>query len=191
VSVLDNTLKAEFQDTDYRYGYAESFLNTRLATQIKTLREQRGKTQAEVGALMGITQPGFRRFEDVNHSVWKTDTLWKIARALDVRLDISFKTFGSLLEDKKGFYKEALELPRFDQDPAFNGQLEGPAKLVAAKALTGALRAAASAKVGNLQPEIMPPGTAQEMGWRISGNNSVPMAPASYQSNVLREDAAA
>jgi transcriptional regulator with XRE-family HTH domain len=119
VSDLYENLRAEFQDPEYRYGYAESFLNTKLATQIKTLREQRGKTQAEIGALMGISQPGYRRFEDVNHSVWKTDTLWNIARAYGVRLDISFETFGSLPEQKKNLSKISLERPAFEDDPAF------------------------------------------------------------------------
>jgi len=119
MSDLLHDLKAEFQTEDYRYGYAESFLNTKIAAQIKTLREQRGETQAEVAAKMGIKQPGYRRFEDVNHSVWKTDSLWSIARALGVRLNISFETFGSLLDEKKHFSKESLQRPKFEGDPAF------------------------------------------------------------------------
>jgi transcriptional regulator with XRE-family HTH domain len=119
MSDLRENLKTELRESEYRYGYAESFLNTKLATQIKTLREQRDKTQAEAAALMGIKQPGYRRFEDINHSVWKTDTLWNVARAYGVRLDISFKTFGSLLDDKEDFNKERLKVPKFEDDPAF------------------------------------------------------------------------
>src|SRR5438552_88666 len=106
MSDLRDNLKSEFQDADYRYAYAESFLNTKIASQIKTLREQRGKKQAEIGTLIGTKQSGFSRFEDVNHSVWKTDTLWKIARALDVRLNISFETFGNLIEEKERFSRK-------------------------------------------------------------------------------------
>ncbi len=116
---LRQNLIREFQDADYRYAYAESFLNTKIATQIKTLREQRGKKQGELGALIGTKQSGFSRFEDVNHSVWKTDTLWDIARALDVRLNISFETFGSLLGEKENFNRESLKRPEFAKDPAF------------------------------------------------------------------------
>lgn len=120
MSDLRDKLKIEFQDAEYRYGYAESFLNTKIAMQIKILREQRGKKQSELGELIGTKQSGFSRFEDVNHSVWKTDTLWKIARALDVRLNISFDNFGSLLDEKENFTKEGLERSRFEEDPAFN-----------------------------------------------------------------------
>lgn len=116
---LFQNLKAEFQDEDYRYAYAQSFLNTKLASQIKTLREQRGMTQAEAAAKMDIKQPGYRRFEDVNHEVWKTDSLWNIARTYGVRLDISFKTFGTLPGEKERLTKESLQLPMFEDDPAF------------------------------------------------------------------------
>jgi transcriptional regulator with XRE-family HTH domain len=125
MSDLREILKTEFQESEYRYGYAESFLNTKLATQIKTLREQRDYTQEEAAALMGIKQPGYRRFEDVNHGVWKTDSLWNIARAYGVRLDISFATFGSLLDEKERFNKEALKVPAFEEDAAFK---EGASK---------------------------------------------------------------
>ena len=120
MSDLRQNLKSEFRNEDYRYAYAESFLNTKLATQIKVLREARGKTQAEMGCLIGTKQSGFSRFEDVNHTVWKTDTLWKIARALGVRVDMSFETFGSLIEQKERFSRQSLERPDFANDPAFS-----------------------------------------------------------------------
>jgi transcriptional regulator with XRE-family HTH domain len=119
MSDLRQNLLSELRDSDYRYAYAESFLNTKIAAQIKTLREQRGMKQAEVGAAIGTPQSGYSRFEDANHSVWKTDTLWKIAKALDVRLNISFETFGSLIDDKEHFTKESLQRPSFDNDQTF------------------------------------------------------------------------
>lgn len=118
-SDLYQDLISEFQDAEYRYAYAESFLNAKIAMQVKTLREQREKTQTEVSATMGIKQSGYHRFEDVNHAVWKTDTLWAIARANGVRLNISFETFGSLLDEKKQFTKEKLRRPAFEDDPVF------------------------------------------------------------------------
>jgi transcriptional regulator with XRE-family HTH domain len=123
---LFQSLKTEFQDEDYRYAYAQSFLNTKLASQIKTLREQRGMTQAKAASEMEIKQPGYRRFEDVNHSVWKTDSLWNIARVYGVRLDISFKTFGTLPEEKERLTKKSLQLPKFEDDPAFKEPAEEP-----------------------------------------------------------------
>src|SRR5664280_1094872 len=93
------SLKQDFQDEEYRHAYAEDFLNTWVATQIVALREQRKLSQAELGKLIGTKQPGVSRLENVNHSTWKTETLKRIARALGVRLKISFETFGSLMEE--------------------------------------------------------------------------------------------
>jgi transcriptional regulator with XRE-family HTH domain len=110
-------LKQEFQDEEYRYAYAEDFLNTWVASQIVTLREQRGLSQAELGELIGTKQPGVSRLENVNRSTWKTETLKKIAKALGVRLRISFETFSTLLDEDNNFSRKFLMRPTFDDDP--------------------------------------------------------------------------
>jgi len=112
-------LRREFQDEEYRYAYAEDFLNTWVATQIVTLREQRGMSQVELGDLIGTKQPGVSRLEDINHSTWKTETLKRIARALGVRLRISFETFGTLLNEDFRFSRGFLERPEFKDDLEF------------------------------------------------------------------------
>lgn len=114
-----DTLKEEFSDKDYRDAYAEDFLNTSIATQIKVLREQRDLTQEELAELIGTKQAGISRLENVNYSAWKTETLRKIARALGVRLRITFETFGTLLDDSLEFSPENLERVPFENDPVF------------------------------------------------------------------------
>jgi transcriptional regulator with XRE-family HTH domain len=119
MSEYQNILKEEFQDEEYRYAYAEDYLNTSIATQIKVLREQRELTQQELAAKVGTKQAGVSRLENVNYSAWKTQTLRKIARALGVRLKITFETFGTFLDEAAGFSRETLERPDFADDPAF------------------------------------------------------------------------
>ena len=96
-------------DEDFRQAYAESFLNTFVAAQIKSLREMRGMTQADLAEAIGTKQAGVSRLENVNYSAWKTETLRKIARALRVRLRISFETFGTLLDEVWRFNRESLQ----------------------------------------------------------------------------------
>src|SRR5215211_3896266 len=119
-----NPLREEFinNDEEYRYAYTEDFLNTYIATQIKVLRDRRGMTQKDLAEAIGTKQPGIARLENVNYSNWKTETLKKIARALGVRLRISFETFGSLLEEDANFSRGALERPSFAEDPAFSDE---------------------------------------------------------------------
>ncbi len=125
------TLKEEFKaNKEYREAYAEDFLNTWVATQIKVLREQRGMTQQELAEKIGTQQAGVSRLENVNYSAWKTETLRKIARALGARLKITFETYGSLLDEADHFSRESLQCPDFDHDPAF-----APAPEIAAVAV--------------------------------------------------------
>lgn len=112
-------LQSELQDEEYRYAYAEDFLNAWVATQIVVLREQRGLSQKQLGDLIGTKQPGISRLEDVNHSTWKTETLKRVARALGVRLKITFETFGTLLGEDAAFNREFLKRPEFKDDPVF------------------------------------------------------------------------
>jgi transcriptional regulator with XRE-family HTH domain len=112
-------LKEEFLDPEYRYAYAEDFLNTSVAIQIKVLREHRDMTQEELADKIGTKQAGVSRLENVNYSAWKTETLRNIAKALGVRLKITFETFGTLLDEAAQFSREALSRPDFEHDPAF------------------------------------------------------------------------
>ncbi len=113
---LRSRLVEEFQDEDTRYTYAESFLNTRVAAQIKVLREQRGLTQEALARMIGTRQAGVSRLENVNYSAWKTNTLRRLARALGVRLSISFETFSGLLAEVENFERASLQKPAFEQE---------------------------------------------------------------------------
>ena len=85
--------------------------------QIETLGEQRDVTQASLAERIGSKQAGISRLENVNYSAWKTDTLRRIARALGVRLRISFETFGSLLDEVETFSQDSLQRVEPTADP--------------------------------------------------------------------------
>lgn len=121
---LEDELRQE--DEEYRYAYAEDFLNTSVATQIRVLREQRGLTQEDLAQKIGTKQAGISRLENVNYSAWKTETLRKIARAMKVRLKITFETFGSLVDEAETFSRKNLERPTFEDDPRFSEGVAAP-----------------------------------------------------------------
>ena len=114
---IKKSLRKELLDKEYAQGYAESFFNAFLAAQIKILREQRGMTQAALAVAIGTTQTGISRFENVNYSSWSIRTLIKLARAFDVRLKVSFETFGSLPDEVIHFQRENLERVEREKDP--------------------------------------------------------------------------
>lgn len=116
---LVEQLRQSFQDEDYRNAYAESFMNSHVAAQIKTLREESELTQEELAQKIGTKQAGISRLENVNYSAWKVETLRKIARALKVRLKITFEEFGTLPAEVECFSRKAMLRAPFDKDPVF------------------------------------------------------------------------
>lgn len=119
MSEIVERLKPEFQDEDYRYAYDEDFANSRMATQIKVLREQQGLKQIELAELAEMKQSRISTLEDVNYNSWSVSTLRRLARALGVRFAFGFESWGELLPEIEGFGRKALEKPRFEKDPAF------------------------------------------------------------------------
>ena len=113
-------LRRSFADDDYRNAYAESFLNSFVAAQIKVLREDYPMTQGELAEKIGTKQPGVARLENVNYSAWKVETLRKVARALRVRLKITFEEWGTLPREIESFKRERLARRPFDLDPVFS-----------------------------------------------------------------------
>lgn len=124
MSVLAKILKKAFKDKDYRHGYADEFLNSSIATQIKVLREQRGWSQKELANRAQMKQPRISVMENVNYSSWSINILRKLAEAFDLTLFVSFESFGKRLTDIERFNRENLERFSFENDPVFEQREE-------------------------------------------------------------------
>lgn len=117
MGAISETLRQDLRQPEFSEGYAESFQDAYVATQIKVLREQNHWTQAALAKELGTTQTVISRIENVNYSAWNISTLKKLARAFRVRLKVSFETYGSLIHDVDSFSREGLQrLPR-ESDP--------------------------------------------------------------------------
>jgi HTH-type transcriptional regulator/antitoxin HipB len=117
---LRNNLREEFNDKEYRHAYAEDWLNTFIATQVKVLREQRHLTQAELAEETGMKQPRIAVLEDINYTSWSINTLRRLALAFDLRLSVKFEDFSSLVYEAEGFGRESLERASFADDGWFH-----------------------------------------------------------------------
>lgn len=119
INDLAKKLIQAFKNKDYRHGYADEFLNSSIATQIKVLREQRGWSQKELAKRANMKQPRISVMENVNYSSWSINILRKLAEAFDITLKVSFESFGKRLIDIEQFSRDALERSSFDNDPDF------------------------------------------------------------------------
>lgn len=123
---IEFALRRKLCDKEYAQGYAESFLNAYIATQIKVIREQREMTQAKLGSMIGTTQGGVSRYENVDYSSWNVKSLIKMARAFDVRLKVSFEPFGTLPDEVVRFDRQSLERVERDEDPGLTAVPPSP-----------------------------------------------------------------
>lgn len=80
---------------DYRDNYVSSKIDTDLAAQIYSLRDQRGLTQIELGDLADMKQPRIAKMEASCEGVSLT-TLKRLASAFDVGLSVRFVSFSEL-----------------------------------------------------------------------------------------------
>lgn len=102
-----------------RTHYAEMLLDSMVALQIKTLRQQRDWTQRELADRAEMKQSRISAMEKMDYSSWSIRTLKRLAKALDLRLRVTFESFGSLLDDYTRLGRADLERPSFKDDPAF------------------------------------------------------------------------
>jgi len=124
MSELVKNLKQEFADKDYRHSYAESFLNSVIATQIKVLREMRKWRQSDLAREAEMKQSVISRLENINYSSWSIKSLQKLAQAFDVVLTVRFERFKNLALDADRFGRKALEVVEFSKDQFFSGVQE-------------------------------------------------------------------
>jgi transcriptional regulator with XRE-family HTH domain len=110
------TIWDEFKDHEFAHAYFDEHLNTFIATQIKVLREQRGLKQEELAKLAHMAQERICVLENVNYTSWTINTLRRIAKALGVRLRVSFETFSSGVTEMREFSQQNLVRASLDQE---------------------------------------------------------------------------
>jgi transcriptional regulator with XRE-family HTH domain len=111
-------LNVEFADKDTRREYAESLLDSSIATQIKVIREQRTWTQAELAARAGMKQSRISAMEDVNYSSWNVNTLKRLAGAYDCGLEVRFVPFSRVIDWATNLNEEAFRVSSYEEEAA-------------------------------------------------------------------------
>jgi transcriptional regulator with XRE-family HTH domain len=144
MSDTSDALRVELRDPEFSEGYAESFLNSYVATQIKVIREQRQMKQSDLAREVGTTQTAISRIENVNYSSWNINTLKKLARAFHLRLMVSFETYGTLPDEVGKFTQESLQRAEREKDPGLLERI-GPQRQASEDAMDAAVGVGAGA----------------------------------------------
>lgn len=98
----------------YRDAYVDQHIKRGIATQIRTMREDRNWTQAELARLTESRQPHIARLENEDYGQYTLQTLKKLASAFDVALVVRFVSFNQ-------FVNYATDISPADLSPASFG----------------------------------------------------------------------
>jgi len=139
MSTIFERLWQAFRDKEYRQAYADSFSDSKIATQIKVLREQRGWTQQQLADAVGMKQSRIATLEDVNYSSWSIRTLRRLAETFDLWLDVEFKEFGAVWPQLQDFNRESLTRRSFADDPVFKEGVAERTQTIQDKWVTSAI----------------------------------------------------
>jgi transcriptional regulator with XRE-family HTH domain len=101
---------------DYRRGFIEEAIRSRLTAQINALRDERGWDLKTFAGKLGKKLSWAYRLEDPNESVPTIPTLLEVAETFDIGLDVRFRRFSELLDDATTLKPESFLVPSFDSE---------------------------------------------------------------------------
>ena len=104
-------------DKAYRDGFVSEHINTGLAFQIYTMRQERDWTQAELGRRAGMAQERICTLENPDYGKPNLTTLKRLASAFDVALIVRFAPFSELVDWEVNLSKKDMAVPSFHNDP--------------------------------------------------------------------------
>jgi transcriptional regulator with XRE-family HTH domain len=107
------------KDKVYRDSFVVSHITNGVASQIKTIRENRVWTQKELGEQADMKQERISVLEDPNNSNVSIKTLRRIASALDVALMVKFVPFSDLVRWDINLSQDTLNVVSFGEDAFF------------------------------------------------------------------------
>lgn len=92
---FDRYLKKQLQRPGFRQAYEDLEEEYELAKQVIRFRLSRNLSQAQLARLVGTSQPAIARLESGNHRNMTLGFLSRVARALNLRAEMTFRPLPS------------------------------------------------------------------------------------------------
>lgn len=99
----------------YRTSMAQENAMTRIAIQIRLMREKAGLSQAELAERIGTKQGAIARLESMTYGKYSMAMLQRIAEYFDVVAWVEFVPFSTLLQRTEDLSPEALTPASYDE----------------------------------------------------------------------------
>lgn len=106
-------LVSKLSAPDYRHAYMVQGVKNWIARQVRTLREQRGWSQEDLGRATKKPQSAISRVEDPDYGKLTLQTLFDLAKAYDLPLLVQFVEWSDWLTRMDDASTEALQKESF------------------------------------------------------------------------------
>jgi transcriptional regulator with XRE-family HTH domain len=113
-SPWSSELVRELSDKEFRHEYMMDQVRSRIAFQIRALREQRQLNQGDLAKLSGKTQSVISRLEDPDYGKLSLQSCLEIAVAFDLPLLVQFVEWDDWLARMSNTSPSALRKRGFD-----------------------------------------------------------------------------
>jgi transcriptional regulator with XRE-family HTH domain len=109
LSSIDLGLGEIFADAGRRSAFFRGITKDEIASQIRSLRKERGLTQAQFAPLVDMKQSAVSRIEDADYAAWTLTTLFRVAEALNARWRVVLEPVEDAI--KEYLYEDSGEQP--------------------------------------------------------------------------------
>jgi len=99
LSTIKSYLSAKLKDKNYRHKFFKGRTEDDVASQLIEFRKKRRLSQAALAKLCGMKQSAVSRIEKSSYSRWNFTTLWRVAKALDVRVQVIFTDMADVIAE--------------------------------------------------------------------------------------------
>lgn len=104
------------RDPEFRRQFIDEHINVGIAFQIRSLRNRRNLTQADLAKLLDVKQPLVSAWENPNYGKYTLSTLKEVAKVFDVGLLVRFVPFGLLVDWTTDLKPDAIAPPSFSEE---------------------------------------------------------------------------